>query len=151
MKKLFFILNLVLFSICVFSQENSNYDYKIGYDGTWQTYTSPSTTYATSSTDSIWYFTILKESESDIKYDIKLIVDSISGTNQITDFFLQGKIWGSDIYSNIDTVTWVTGVDTTFTFTTASTLDYRYYRIYVKSRLKGFIFQIDEYSTLFRK
>lgn len=151
MKKILFILSFITLGLCGFSQENANYDYKMGYESTWATYSAPATTYATSATDSIWYYTVLKEADANVKTYIKVSADSISGADQVVDFYYQTKTWYSDDFANVDTVTWSLGADTTFTFTNATASQARYHRVYAKSRLKGFIFQIDELSTLFRK
>jgi hypothetical protein len=149
-KQLFSICLLaVLFVANAYSQESATQDYSMGYNDTWVTYTN-TTTNVTTATDSIWYYTVLKESKMPLKYDIKVKVDSVSGTIRRTTITLKAKKWLSDDWTTITIVPWTTGRDTTKTFTEITTArQYRYWQIYIKSDLKAFIFKVPELSMKF--
>lgn len=149
MKKLFVIISLLFAFIGIQAQESSTYDNYLGYDQTWFTYAQPATSYANTATDSIWYYTVLKESKMPLRYDVKVRLDSTGGTYKTVPIILQGKKFDSDSYTNLTTVYWVTGADTVKTFTQATPGQYRYYRLYIKANAKGFIFKIPELSFKF--
>lgn len=152
MKKLFSILILACALFAQgYSQEASDYDYKIGYSGTWLTYSMPTGTNATTATDSTWFYTVLKETDMPLRYDIKLICDSVSGTHKTVPIVLKGKKFLSDSWTTLQTVYWVTGVDTVKTFTQATPGQYRYYQVYTRSNNKGFVFRFPELSFMFYK
>lgn len=106
------------------AQESSTYDVTVGYTETWKSYLPTTVPYATTTTDSVWYYTFLKESSKPLIYDVKLKLDSISGTYKRTTVILQGKKFASDSYTNIATKYWTTGADTTITFTNFATGTY---------------------------
>jgi hypothetical protein len=169
MKKLLFLISFIFVALIVNAQENADYDYKIGYDGTWSTFTATSNT--TTATDSVWYYTFLKESKSPLFYDVKLSLDSVGGTVKRTTVILQSKKYYGDSYTNVQTKYWVTGEDTTITFTNvaAKTLSGsfeadssmvftgltpkidRYYRVFIRNDTKGFITKVTELSILFKE
>jgi hypothetical protein len=151
MKKIIFLFSiLTILFINGYGQEQSPQDKTLGYDLTWFTYTAPTTTYATTATDSNWYYTVLNESKGPVKYNFKITLDSISGTKQVTPVVLKAKIWPSDSWTAIDTITWSTGVDTTILFTQTTTAQYyRYWRVDITTALKAFIIQVDELSAKF--
>ena len=61
-------------------------------------------------------------------YNIAVICDSISAPS--VTFFLQGKDFDHQSYTNIDTVTWAGTADTSFVFSQESTKQaYRYYNV----------------------
>jgi hypothetical protein len=151
MKRILFLISIlaVLF-INGYSQEKSPQDKALDYDASWFTYTAHATTYATTATDSNWYFTTLKESHGPVKYDVKLSLDSISGTQSAVAIVIKGKKFASDDFTPIDTITWALGSDTTIVFTQNTTaLFYRYFVIDITTALKGFIIQVDELSEKF--
>lgn len=154
------------------SQEASGFDVKLTYDETWKSYKPIVVPNATTATDSVWYYTFLKESKGPLLYDIKLVLDSVGGAAKVTTIILQTKTWESDSYTNLTTKTWTTGKDTVITFTNiaASTLSgefaadstmvftgsavpriSRYYRVFVRNNLKGFIVKVPELSILFKE
>lgn len=150
MKKLIFLFGLILVCFISYSQESTTEDKFINYDETWFTYTGTSN--ATTATDSVWYFTVRKESLKKVFYEIKIDLDSISGTKQIVPVVLQGKILLSDNFTPLDTINWVNGSDTTIRFIQYTTAQkYRYYRPYLRSALKGFIFKVSELSGVFKE
>lgn len=153
MKKLIFLFSLVLaVFLTANAQEDPDYDYKVNYDATWTTYNMPTGTNATTSSDSIWYFTVLKESKAPVKYDFKISLDSVGGTYKTVPIILQGKKFKSDAFTNVTTLYWTTGRDTVKTFTQNSTGQYyRYWRVYIKSNNKGFIFRVPELSVAFKE
>lgn len=115
MKKLLTLLFLLV-PLFLMAQEASTYDQEIDYEQSWRTYTTTSN--ATTATDSIWYYTFLKESHSNsVFYQIKIDLDSVSGTAVPVPVVLQTKLWDSDTFTAIDTVTWGAGSDTVITFT----------------------------------
>jgi hypothetical protein len=153
MKKLIFLIAMIsaLFIQGAISQESADYDYKIGYSNTWITYAQPTGTNATTATDSIWYYTVWKETDMPLRYDIKVTCDSIGGTYKTVPILIQGKKWLSDSFTTLQTLNWTTGKDTTKVFTQATPGQYRYYRVYVKSNNKGFIYRFPEVSFMFYK
>jgi hypothetical protein len=148
-KFIFLLIAFVAFAFSVNAQESASSDKYLSYDETWFTYTPSSTTYALTLTDSIWYYTALSEKFTPVTVDVKVILDSVGGTSAIVPVVLQGKKWLSDIFTPIDTVNWVTGVDTTINFNTSSEAKYRYWRVYMKGAADGFIVNIDELSMKF--
>ena len=152
--KLFFISLLLCVGLMANAQESTDYDFKLDYDGTWWTWPKHNTSvsvipYVGTDTDSTWYYTVLKESQDSVVYSVKVRTDSISGTAAIVSFYLQEKQLYSDTYSNIDTVTWSTGVDTTFYFTQSSPTRNRYVRTLAIGSADGFLWKILEYTTIF--
>ena len=151
MKKFITIVFLSLaFVVNMKAQENAEADRYIDYSESWMTYTGDGIN-ATTSSDSVWYYTILKESHQPLKYDIKVVLDSISGTFDSLSVYLQKKKFSSDDFANFDTVRWNLGSDTTVRFTVTQDTSYmdRYWRIEAVSDTSGFIFQVDELSIKF--
>lgn len=131
--------------MAVKAQESATYDYPLGYNDTHMTYTS--TANVTTATDSTWYYTVWKEAKSPLKYDMKVVLDSVSGTKQVVPIILKGKAFLSDSWTTITTVNWVLGHDTTIRFSETSTAkQYRYWQIYIRSARKAFIFKVTELS-----
>lgn len=88
-----------------------------------------------SNNDSIWEAQVLVNKAEPVKYSMTMKLDSVSGTIGAY-IFLQGKVFDTDTYTAIDTVTWSgTSSDTTFTFSQVTTAKYyRYFKIKVDSR-----------------
>ena len=126
MKNIFLLL-IMLISLVSFSQDKQKslninqyyYEYSLGASDT------------VSNNDTLWYAQLFLNKTEPIKYDIQVKVDSLSGT-PTTDISLQGKVFESDSWTNITTVSWAgTTSDTTFTYTENSTAKYyRYLRVY---------------------
>jgi hypothetical protein len=172
MKKLFILISLLFACIAMQAQESATQDYSIPYAQTWGQYAPTTVPNATTATDSVWYYTFLKESMKPLLYDIKLRLDSSGGTAKRTTIILQTKTWASDTYTDLETKYWVTGADTTITFTNVavstisgtfeadSTMVFtsnqapkisRYWRVLVRNDTKGFIVKIPEFSILFKE
>jgi hypothetical protein len=152
MKKIMFLFALLTVILSANAQEKATYDQPMGYADTWFTYNMPTSSYAMTATDSTWYFTTWKLSDAGIKYDIKLTLDSVGGTKQITPVLLKAKKQLSDSWTTITTVNWTNGHDTTILFNQTSTSQYyRYWQVYLKSNRKGFIVKIPELSEIFWK
>jgi hypothetical protein len=145
------MFGMLLFCAAAFSQESSKYDYKIPYAETSVTWPAVSqTTNATTATDSVWFYTIYKESSMPVKYDFKVSCDSVGGTYKRVPIVLKAKKFLSDDWTTVTTVAWTTGKDTVKTFTQSTTAQqYQYWQIYIKSDSKGFIFKIPELSAKF--
>ena len=149
MKKLIILLVCIVSFIAIQAQENAIEDAYLDYNETWwQDFNFGN---VTSATDSIWYYTVHKESLSPLKYDVKLIMDSISGTSDAVNVYLQKKKFLSDDFANLDTVSWNLGSDTTIYFTVTTDTSYmdRWFRIYTICDTSGFIYQVDELSFKF--
>lgn len=145
MKKLLFIILAIFSCVVIFSQESSVADKYLGYEQTWFTYNGLSN--ALTATDSVWYFTVQKESNHRLFYDFKVDLDSVGGTAQVVPVVIQGKKFLSDSFTPLDTITWTAGADTTIYFSESTTAQqYRYYRTYIRSELKGFLIKITELS-----
>lgn len=150
MKRLIFILSIIcVFALGVKAQESATYDKFLGYEETWMGYFPAATTRATTTTDSIWYFTCLSEKYFPVTVDVKLKLDSISGTARHTNVYLKAKKFDSDTYTNLDTIDWHASVDTSINFNVVTDQRYRYFQVYLKTDLKGFIINIDELSMKF--
>lgn len=172
MKRIIFLFALICALVSASAQENAAYDYKVGYAESWTSYLPVTVPNATTATDSVWFYTVLKESNKPLFYDIKLKLDSTGGTAKRTTIILQSKVWNSDSYATVATKYWVTGHDTTILFTNIvtpalsgtfeadSTMVFtsnilpkinRYWRIFVRNDTKGFITKIPEFSILFKE
>lgn len=152
MKKAFLLIAFLASIVLANAQESSTYDYKIDYAGTWNTYFMPSTSYANTLTDSTWYYTVLKESDAGLRYQIKVSLDSIGGVKKKVAVVLKAKQWDSDSYTTVTTTYWWNGRDTTILFTQTSTAQYyRYFQVFVQGVNKGFVFKIPELSFGFKK
>lgn len=151
MKKLLFILITILaFGFNSIAQESATYDKFLGYEETWFSYIPASDSRAHTSTDSLWYFTCLSEKYLPVTYDIKVKLDKISGSAVVVPVILKAKKYDSDAYTNITTVNWTTGVDTTINFNiTSNPVQYRYFQIYMKANGDGQVVNIDELSMKF--
>jgi hypothetical protein len=148
MKKLLFLFSFCACFLMASAQKSTTTDLNLGYDQTWYTYTS--TANATTATDSTWYWTTIKESVIPVKYDIKISLDSVSGTKQVTPVVLKAKKFISDSWTTITTINWTNGHDTTVLFNQNSTAQYyRYWQVYIKSNRKAFIFKVTELSQKF--
>lgn len=124
MKKIIFLFSLLVVVITTKAQESATQDVSIPYSQTWAQYVPSTVPNATTLTDSVWYYTFLKESTKPLLYDVKLKLDSSSGTARRTTVILQCKVWASDSYANLATKYWVTGHDTSITFTNFATQTY---------------------------
>lgn len=149
MKRLLFTSILaILFLVNNIAQESAYEDTHLNYGKTWFSYISTSN--ATTATDSIWYYTTRKESMKPLKYDIKIVLDSIGGTAVSVPVVLQAKKFLSDSFTPLDTITWADGGDTTIVWNETSTAQqYRYWRVYIQCATSGFIFGVDELSQKF--
>lgn len=148
MKKLLFLFSFCACFLMASAQKSATTDLILGYDQTWYTYTSSAN--ATTATDSTWYWTTMKESKSPVKYDMKIYIDSVSGTKQVTPVVLKAKKFITDSWTTITTVNWTNGHDTTILFTETSTArQYRFWQVYMKSNRKAFIFKVTELSQKF--
>jgi hypothetical protein len=151
MKKLFIFLSLIyVFALNVKAQESATFDKALTYTETWFSYMPSTDSRAHTATDSLWYFTCFSEKYLPVTYDIKLKLDKISGTAKVVPVILKAKKWDSDAYLNLDTITWVSGVDTTINFIkTANPVQYRFFQIYMKANGDGQVVNIDELSMKF--
>jgi hypothetical protein len=146
------ILGMMLFSAASFAQKSSTYDKAMSYTDTWFTYTMPTGTNATTTTDSTWTYTVWKESDQGVKYDFKLKLDSIGGTKQRTPVVLKAKKNLSDSWTTVTTVIWLNGNDTTVLFTQTSTAQYyRYWQIGLVTARKNFIYRVTELTEKYWK
>lgn len=137
------LVTILAFGFNSFSQESATYDKFLGYAETWWYYTPASTSRMTTTTDSIWYYTVYSEKYLPQTLDVKFALDSISGTAQHTNIYLKAKKFENDTYTNIDTIDWHASADTVINFNITTDMRYRYFQVYVKTDLKGFIINCD--------
>lgn len=151
MKRILFLLIAIIgLTVNSFAQEATTYDKYVGYTESWFSYFPLSTDRVHTATDSIWYYTCLKESYWPVKYDMKVKLHKVSGTTRVVPVILKAKKFDSDAWTTVTTVYWVTGADTTKTFTQSSTYQqYRYWQIYMKANLKGMVSTVPELSMKF--
>lgn len=151
MKKILLIALFILpLMLNVEAQESADADRYIDYSESWMTYSGDGIN-ATTASDSTWFYTVLKESHLPLKYDVKMELDSISGTFDSLSVYLQKKKFYSDNFANLDTIRWNLGQDTVVRFTVTQDTSYmdRYWRVKAVSDTSGFIFQVDELSIKF--
>lgn len=84
--------------------------------------------------DSTWTYTVYKESKNAVKYDVFIVCDSIGGTKNNVKIIVQGKKFlQQPSWTDLKTVWWTTGKDTTKTITESTTAQqYPYYRVFVQ-------------------
>lgn len=147
MKKIFSILLLGFMSLVAISQ-NGRVDAKLGYNETYKTLECTSAD-SLGQGDSTWTYTVYKRTaEPSICY-YRIYLDSLSGTPDTVDIFLQKKVFGypqtsgSETYTNIDTVTYYGTADTVISAYSSSSTYADFYRILIKERGDNFKVGID--------
>jgi hypothetical protein len=140
MKKLIVIVSLLVFAMLSYSQDitvtglKASVDAFIDVSGSTNEsyiYKYPSESADTLIESETWNFDIgiLKDYSTDLKYEARVALDSISGTPSL-NIILQGKYSWNDSYTSLDTVAWAgTSSDTTAVFTYSTAKNYRFVNI----------------------
>ncbi len=119
MKKITLFLIAILFVAAGFSQNKAvtlnSTKYYYSYTG--------SSTDVVSNTDTMWYATVLVNKAEPVKYSINVALDKESGTPTIYAV-LKARVFTTDSWSILDTISWAGAADTVFTFTQVSTAQY---------------------------
>lgn len=152
MRGLFILLLLGMFSLVTFGQ-NSTIDARLGYDETFKTVTLSSSD-SIGVGDSLWTYTVYKKTRGPSICYYRLYLDSLSGTSDTVDIFLQKKVFGtpqssaSEGYTNVDTVTYYGTADTGFSAVVSSAQYADFWRLTIKERGDNFKVGID--SVMFK-
>lgn len=147
MKKSLIILLLGFLCQGVFPQ-NGTVDARLGYEETWKTLKC-TTADSIGQGDSTWTYTVYKKTVEPSVCYYRIYLDSLSGTSDTVDIFLQKKVFGypesyaSETYSNIDTVTYYGTADTVISAYNSSATYSDFYRVLVKERGDNFKVGID--------
>lgn len=115
MKKYFLIAIMALFVGISYGQ-NQTVDKELSYDQTF-VYFNGSSVDTLGTGDSTWTYTVNKQNLSTVYPYVYVAIDTLTGTSQdVTNIYLQAKVFPDESYSNIDTVQYYASADTTFTF-----------------------------------
>ena len=152
--KILLVLILGAFMLSTFTvsaQESATYDSKLDYSQYINTWTKTGTANTLTTTDTIWYFTVYKSATKPLKYDAFISLDSVGGTKNNVLIKLQAKKFvESPSWTDLKTVYWTTGRDTTKTITENTTAQqYQVYRIYVQGLSHTFLAKIPFYAIKF--
>lgn len=129
MKKFITIfLILGLFALVSFSQ-NETVDKSLSYSNTWFTYDG-SASDSIQSGDSIFTYTIEKFTDTKTFVYFYIECDSVAGTGAPVTYYLQNKVFQDETFSDVDTIEWTAGADTSFIFETTTSDIADYWRIY---------------------
>lgn len=133
---------LSLVGIVSFSQESATQDYSLSYDETWHVNPLSSTDYITTG-DSIWYFTIKKQTKGRVKMSFRAVYDSIGGTADSVLTEIKYKRWLGDPWTTDYSFVYHGTVDTALTvdLDTARTADY--WQLYIKGYSDSFQMLVD--------
>lgn len=135
---------LGLFALTSFAQDET-VDRSLSYDDTWFLYTGQASD-SIQDGDSIFTYTIEKRTDSKTFAYFYIECDSVGGTASAVTYYLQNKVFQDEAFSNLDTVVWTAGADTSFTFevTTSDIADYwRIYRIGADDEFNAYETDID--------
>ncbi len=151
MNKLIFLVSFLACAFLAQAQESTTFDNQLDYNQTWFTYSQTTPLkYANTATDSVWFWTTLKNSYYGVKYDIKVDLDSVGGTKQTVPVVLSAKKNLSDTWTIITTTNWKLGRDTVVLFTQTGTSQYyKYWKVSTNALKKGFIFRVKELTEIF--
>ena len=101
--------------------------------------------------DSIWTYSVFKNSDSYLRPTLYIETDSISGTQGQVKFYLESKEWDEQSYTLRDSVTWVTGVDTSFSITVSTAIANTIWQTRAVGANDEFRFNIDVFKIKFYK
>lgn len=150
MKKLLTILLLSGLFLAVTFAQNETFDASLGYDYTYNLYTGTAGD-TIGSGDSTWTYTIEKLTDTKIFAYARLELDSTGGTGAPVTVLLQNKVFNSETFSNIDTVTWTVGTDTTIIFETTTSDIADKWRILMTGSTDGFRAKVPRLDMKFIK
>ena len=130
MKKLIVLIIFALSFFAIQAQESATYDGVLAYNESYLEYEGVATDILTT-TDTLWYYTVLKRSFLPLKYDVYLNLDVTGGsTNSVTVTLVAKKWLDQAAWTTLKTVTWTGGADTTIVLTESSTAgQYQYYKV----------------------
>lgn len=157
MKKLFFILIVASCAFALNAQDKNianslAVDYTLTYDQYRYDYTTTSATANSfTTTDSLWSFTFHKQSAKPLKFDVFVVLDSVGGTSNQVNVKVQGKkALDQTSWTDLKTLYWTSGVDTTKLLTEASTAQqYPYFRVYLEGQDNTFIAKVTKLIVKF--
>ena len=148
MKNLITIMMLLMFAVTSFSQ-NETLDADLSYSQTFKL--TGTLTDVLDVGDSTFSYVVLKRTDEKIFAVVDISLDSISGTPDTVDVFLQKKVFGADLFEDIDTVIYYGTVDTLIRFETTTAYLVDYWRIYTKERGDNFKVGIEYLNWKFGK
>ena len=111
-----------------FSQDET-VDQSLGYSVTWFLYEGDAAD-SIQSGDSIFTYTIEKFTDTKTFAYFYIECDSVAGTGAPVTYYLQNKVFQDESFSNLDTIEWTAGADTSFVFETTTSDIADYWRIY---------------------
>lgn len=154
MKNLIFLFALILFAASVTAQESATYDSYLNYSqykNDWPGVGKVNTVNTLTTTDTTWTFTVFKDASKPLKYDAFLRLDSIGGTKNNVTIKLQAKKFiDSPTWTDLKTVYWTSGTDTTKTITESTTAgQYSVYRLWAQGADNTFIARFLYYAIKF--
>ena len=129
MKKLFILLCFVATATLAVAQ-NATVDKLMTYDQASCIYTGKVSD-TIGELDSIWTFTVQKQSSNKLIPYIYVSADSTGGTAAAVRFILQQKVFPQETYTAIDTVTWKMTGDTSFVIEPTTAVFSEYFRLKV--------------------
>lgn len=129
MKKIITIFMILgIFSLVLFSQDET-VDKSLSYSNTWFIYEGDAAD-SIQSGDSIFTYTIEKFTDTKTFAYFYVEADSVEGMAAPITYYLQNKVFQDQAFSNIDTIVWTAGADTSFVFETTTSDIVDYWRIY---------------------
>ena len=130
--------------------QNKTVDNVLNYDETFVIFEGTSSDVLESG-DSTWMYTIQKKTDEKVFAYFFIDLDSVGGTAADVNIYLQRKVFGSESYSNVDTVTYAGTTDTTFVIKTTSADWGDYWRINIVGSNDEFEIKINELNAKFLK
>jgi hypothetical protein len=104
MKKILIAFLFLIVAFAVQSQ-NATVDKTLNYDETYYWFDG-ATSDTIGATDSTWMLTVRKKNDTRILPYIAAKMDSLGGTGDTVNVYLQNKVFPDQNYSNLDTVIW---------------------------------------------
>jgi len=149
--------NLIIFimlfvGVYAYGQNSATADKVLGYDVSWYKFDETMTTDDNiNATDSVWTYTIYKNSYLPVKYDVRVSMDSISGAPETVVITLQAKKWLEDAsWTTLNTATWTNGSDTIIAFKEDTLArQYQYFKLNVAGANNTFVAKIKQFFTKF--
>ena len=151
MKKIFLILTILILGAALGYSQNAEVDRTLDYGNqTYLLYTGIASD-TIGIADSTWTYTVRKKTDTRLLPYVYVELDSISGTPNPVHTILQGKVFASELYTDIDSVVWAGTIDTMFTIDVVDTFKYEFWRVSVEGQLDEFKAKVQELDIKFIK
>lgn len=149
MKKILFLMIMIL-GVAVGYSQNQTVDKVVGYDDTYVLYDGIASD-TIGIADSTWTYTVRKKNDTRLRPYVYLDIDSVSGTPNVVNCILQGKTTPDESYTDITTVAWTNGNDTTIAYDVTAVKPYEYWRVSIEGQADEFKAEVQVLNFKFLK